>query len=167
MTALAERVAAAALEVQCRGVHEHHGELAEQVAPAGKQLLLDQVLDTARGERAGGLLRLRPAYDVAKLVGKTLVRRIERSRRYAVDPPGVRTLCASLLLREKVIKPVLAGVVRPCRRPPKVSAPLDVSSSPAPGASSPAEAAAKSARPGGAVYRLGVSSSQRRIFRSA
>src|SRR5580704_991720 len=65
------------------------------------------------------------AYDVAKLVGKTLVTRIERSRRYAVDPPGVRTLCAYLLLCEKVIKPLLAGVVRPCRRPPKVSAPLD------------------------------------------
>jgi hypothetical protein len=65
------------------------------------------------------------AYDLAKLVGKTLVRRIERSHRYAVDPPGVRTLCAYLLLREKVIKPLLAGVVRPCRRPPKVSAPLD------------------------------------------
>ena len=65
------------------------------------------------------------AYDLAKLAGKTLVRRIERSRRYAVDPPGVRTLCAYLLLREKVIKPLLAGVVRPCRRPPKVSAPLD------------------------------------------
>src|ERR1700730_16701755 len=54
-----------------------------------------------------------------------LVRRSERSRRYAVDPPGVRTPCAYLLLREKVIKPLLAGVVRPCRRPPKVSAPLD------------------------------------------
>jgi hypothetical protein len=63
------------------------------------------------------------AYDLAKLVGKTLVRRIERSRRYAADPPGVRTLCAYVLLREKVIKP--AGVVRPCRRPPKVTAPLD------------------------------------------
>jgi hypothetical protein len=37
----------------------------------------------------------------------------------------VRTLCAYLLLREKVIKPLLAGVVRPCRRPPKVNAPLD------------------------------------------
>jgi hypothetical protein len=43
------------------------------------------------------------AYDVAKLRGKTLLHRIERSRRYAVDPPGVRTLCAYLLLREKVI----------------------------------------------------------------
>ena len=43
------------------------------------------------------------AYDLAKLIGKTLVRRIERSRRYAADPPGVRTLCAYVLLREKVI----------------------------------------------------------------
>src|ERR1700757_2912498 len=65
------------------------------------------------------------AYDLAKLIGKTLVRRIERSRRYAADPPGVRTLCAYVLLREKVIKPLLAGVLRPCRRPPKVTAPLD------------------------------------------
>jgi hypothetical protein len=32
--------------------HEHHGELAEQIAPACKQLLLDQVLDTTWGERA-------------------------------------------------------------------------------------------------------------------
>jgi hypothetical protein len=41
------------------------------------------------------------AYDLAKMVGKMLVRRIERSRRYAVDPPGLRTLCAYLLLRDK------------------------------------------------------------------
>jgi hypothetical protein len=55
----------------------------------------------------------------------TAIYRIERSRRYAVDPPGLRTLCAYLLLREKVIKPLLAGVVRPRGRPPKVLAPLD------------------------------------------
>jgi hypothetical protein len=65
------------------------------------------------------------AYDVAKLRGKTLLHRIERSRRYTVDPPAVRTLCAYLLLREKVIKPLLAGVARPPGRPPKASAPLD------------------------------------------
>jgi hypothetical protein len=35
------------------------------------------------------------------MVGKMLVRRIERSRRYAVDPRGLRTLCAYLLLRDK------------------------------------------------------------------
>src|ERR1700752_5090383 len=66
-----------------------------------------------------------PAYDLAKMLGKMLVRRIERSRRYAVDPPGLRTLCAYLLLREKIIKPLLAGVARPRGRPPQVVAPLD------------------------------------------
>jgi hypothetical protein len=65
------------------------------------------------------------AYDLAKMVGKSLVHRIDRSRRYAVHPPGLRTLCAYLLLREKVIKPLLAGVVRPHGRPPKELAPLD------------------------------------------
>jgi hypothetical protein len=33
------------------------------------------------------------AYELAKLIGKTLVRRMERSRRYAADPPGARTVC--------------------------------------------------------------------------
>jgi hypothetical protein len=65
------------------------------------------------------------AYDVAKMLGKMLLRRIERSRRYAVDPPAVRTLCAYLLLREKIIKPLLAGIVRPRGRPPKVHTTLD------------------------------------------
>jgi hypothetical protein len=65
------------------------------------------------------------AYDVAKMVGKKLLRRVERSRRYAVDPPAIRTLCAYLLLREKVIKPLLAGVVRPRGRPPKHCTALD------------------------------------------
>jgi len=60
-----------------------------------------------------------------KWSAKMLVRRIERSRRYAVDPPGLRTLCAYVLLREKIIKPLLADVVRPRGRPPKVVAPLD------------------------------------------
>src|ERR1700750_27988 len=50
------------------------------------------------------------AYDLAKLIGKTLVRRIERSRRYAADPPGVRTLCAYLLLREKLHNALFAGL---------------------------------------------------------
>jgi hypothetical protein len=65
------------------------------------------------------------AYDVAKMLGKMLLRRIERSRRYAVDPPAVKTLCAYLLLREKIIKPLLAGTGRPRGRPPKVHTTLD------------------------------------------
>ena len=87
-----------------------------------------QLAETVRqrsGQDATTYSARNAAYDLAKMVGKSLVRRIERSRRYAVDPPGLRTLCAYLLLREKVIKPLLAGVVRPCGRPPKVLAPLD------------------------------------------
>ena len=65
------------------------------------------------------------AYDLAKLRGKKLVRRPPRSRRYLSDPSGVRTMCAYLVLREKVIKPLLAGVVARSGRPPKVINPLD------------------------------------------
>lgn len=63
------------------------------------------------------------AYDLAKLRGKELVRRQRKSRCHAVDPAAVRTLCAYLLLREKVIKPLLAGVAtrRPGPAPRKIN----------------------------------------------
>ncbi len=64
-------------------------------------------------------------YDLAKLHGKKLIRRPARSRCYVADPRGVRTMCAYLVLREKVIKPLLAGVVRPYSRPPKTGSALD------------------------------------------
>ena len=67
------------------------------------------------------------AYDLRKFRGKALVRRIDNSRRYRVRRPGIRTLAALLILREKLIKPVLAGVCRPKRgRPPKNIHPLDL-----------------------------------------
>ena len=65
------------------------------------------------------------AYDLAKLSGKKLVHRVKGSRRYKADPSGVRAMCAYLVLRDKVIKPLLAGVVRPFVRAPKVQAPID------------------------------------------
>jgi hypothetical protein len=67
------------------------------------------------------------AYDLRKLRGKALVERIPKTRRYRVRRPGIRTLAALLILREKVLKPVLAGVCHPKRgRPPKNIHPLDV-----------------------------------------
>jgi hypothetical protein len=67
------------------------------------------------------------AYDLHKLRGKSVVERIDKTRRYRVCRPGIRTLAALLILREQVIKPVLAGVCRPKRgRPPKNLHPLDV-----------------------------------------
>ena len=65
------------------------------------------------------------AYDLAKMRGKHLVERCDHSRRYEVKLQGMRTMCAYLLLREKVIKPVLAGVSRPESTNPDPMAPLD------------------------------------------
>jgi hypothetical protein len=60
------------------------------------------------------------AYDLRKLRGKALVERVATTRRYRPHPPGIRTLAALFILREKVIKPVLAGAGRPKPgRPPK------------------------------------------------
>jgi hypothetical protein len=67
------------------------------------------------------------SYDLRKMRGKSLVERVGKTRRYWVRRPGIRTLAALLILREQVIKPVLAGVCRPKRgRPPKNLHPLDV-----------------------------------------
>lgn len=66
-------------------------------------------------------------YDLCKLRGKLLVQRIAGRRRYRVSHPGIRTLAGMLILREKVLKPVLAGVCRPTPgRPPKNVHVLDV-----------------------------------------
>ncbi len=66
-------------------------------------------------------------YDLAKLRGKTLVERVGATRRYQAPIPGVQTLAALLILREKVIKPVLAGAATPKPGPrPERTHPLDV-----------------------------------------
>jgi hypothetical protein len=80
-----------------------------------------------QGRTLAGYAARKAAYDLRKLRGKSLVERIGKTRRYGVRRPGIRTLAALLILREQVIKPVLAGVCRPKRgRPPKNLHPLDV-----------------------------------------
>lgn len=67
------------------------------------------------------------AYDLKKLRGKNFVRKLGRSRRYRVIPEGLRSLTALWVLREKVIKPVLAGAAKPKPGPkPRHQSPLDV-----------------------------------------
>jgi hypothetical protein len=67
------------------------------------------------------------AYDLRKFRGKKLVQRVANSRSYRLRRPGIRTLAALFILREEVLKPVLAGVCRPERgRPPKNIHPLDL-----------------------------------------
>jgi hypothetical protein len=65
-------------------------------------------------------------YDLRKLRGKELIERVGTSRRYRPQAPGIRTITALLILREKVLKPVLAGAGKPkLGRPPKRVHPLD------------------------------------------
>lgn len=53
------------------------------------------------------------AYDLKKLRGKQWVHKIEKSRRYQPDEQGLKTMAALLTLRDKVLKPVLAGAGKP------------------------------------------------------
>jgi hypothetical protein len=55
----------------------------------------------------------RAAYDLKKLRAKGMVRKIEKSRRYEVISEGLRSLSALLILREKIIRPLLAACGQP------------------------------------------------------
>jgi hypothetical protein len=89
-----------------------------------------QLADRVRaqqGRRMAGCQPRKAAYDLRKLRGKALVERIGGTRGYRVRRPGLRTLAGLLIRREKVLKPVRAGVGRPKRgRPPKNIHPLAV-----------------------------------------
>jgi len=69
----------------------------------------------------------RAAYDLSKLRGKNLIQSVPATRRYRVQLPGIRGLAGMLVLREKVIRPVLAGICRPrLGRLPKTLHSLDL-----------------------------------------
>ena len=55
----------------------------------------------------------RAAYDLQKLRGKGMVRKIATSRRYEPERDGLRAMTALVILREKVIRPLLAVSQRP------------------------------------------------------
>lgn len=68
----------------------------------------------------------RAAYDLKKLRGKGLITRVGKSRRYTVPPQALRAITALVLLREKVIRPILAGAALPKRgRKPTNWSPID------------------------------------------
>lgn len=78
------------------------------------------------GEDAPTYTSRQAFYDLNKLRGKGLLDRVEKTRRYSCHMAGIRTLTAMLILREKVIKPVLAGAGRKrVGRPPKNIHPID------------------------------------------
>ena len=68
----------------------------------------------------------RAAYDLKKLRGKNLLTKPADSRRYSIPPDAIRTIGALVLLREKVLRPILAGVGKPrMGRKPKNWSPID------------------------------------------
>lgn len=110
MRAVAEAVVALAAQPE--------GFTSEQLAARVRKM---------QGRPLSGYRKRQAAYDLRKLRGKSLVERIPQSRCYRVRRPGIRTLAGLLVLREKVLKPLLAGIYRPKRgRPPKNVHPLDV-----------------------------------------
>ena len=68
----------------------------------------------------------RASYDLAKLRGKKLVERCPGRRRYQCRAENLKILCGYVILREQVIKPLLAGTAqkRPYPAPNRLS-PLD------------------------------------------
>jgi hypothetical protein len=99
------------------------------LAPQPGGFTAEQLAARVRSQEGRSMARYstrKAAYDLRKFRGKKLVRRIANSRRYRVQQPGIRVLAALLILREEVLKPVLAGVCHPKRgRPPKNVHPLD------------------------------------------
>lgn len=67
------------------------------------------------------------SYDLKKLRGKQWVEKIGKSRRYQLSSTGLKTMAALFTLREKVIKPVLAGAGKRKRGPkPRGQSELDI-----------------------------------------
>lgn len=74
--------------------------------PAQKVRAVSGEAESAYGPR-------RAAYDLKKLRGKGLVRKIGTSRRYDSEPAGLRAMTALVVLREKVIRPLHAASQHP------------------------------------------------------
>ena len=94
--------------------------LALSAAPAGftSSDLASQVR-SANGQSESEYGTRRAAYDIKKLRAKGMVRKIGKSRRYEPVPEGLRSLTALLVLREKIIRPLLtaSGQPEPTARP--------------------------------------------------
>jgi hypothetical protein len=95
-----------------RGVAE--AVLALSASPAGftSSDLAQQVHSTSNLKESDYGVR-RAAYDIKKLRAKGLVRKIGKSRRYEPVPEGLRSLTALLVLREKIIRPLLTANGQP------------------------------------------------------
>ena len=88
--------------------------LALSTSPAGFTASeLAQKVRAVSGEAESAYGPRHAAYDLKKLRGKGMVRKIGTSRRYEPELAGLRAITALLVLREKVIRPLLAASQRP------------------------------------------------------
>jgi hypothetical protein len=69
-------------------------------------------VESILGTREPSYDQRRAAYDLKKLRGKQWVSKIDGSRRYSVPPEAVRAIGALVILREKVLRPILAGATK-------------------------------------------------------
>jgi hypothetical protein len=84
--------------------------LALSTSPAGFTASdLAQKVRALSGQPDGEYGARRAAYDIKKLRGKGLVRKIGKSRRYEALPAGLRAITALVVLRDNVIRPLLAA----------------------------------------------------------
>jgi hypothetical protein len=100
------------------------------LAPQPPGFTAEQLAARVRSQQGRRLAKYnarKAAYDLRKFRGKKLVHRMANTRRYRLSQPAIRTLAALLILREQVLKPLLAGLYRPKPgRPPKNLHPLDL-----------------------------------------
>ena len=81
---------------------------------------------SATGQLATTYGSRQAAYDLQKFRGKQLLTKLEPRRRYAPSAEAVRSMTALLVLRDQVIRPLLAGVRTPRQgRPPSTWTRLD------------------------------------------
>ena len=99
------------------------------LAPAPQGFRVAEVaaqVQAMTGQNASAYGPRHAAYDLKKLRAKQLLEVVPSSRRYRVPPTGVSTIAALVILREKVIKPLLAGMsARKMGRKPKNWSPID------------------------------------------
>ena len=97
-------VAEAVLALSWRPGGFTSSELAEQVVQSNHEI-------------QSGYSSRQAAYDLKKLRGKQMAERIGKTRHYQATPAGLKAIAALVVLREKVIRPLLAAAqeIRPAR----------------------------------------------------
>jgi len=85
--------------------------LALAVAPSGFGVAQFRAkVQSMTGQAEADYTHRHAAYDLKKLRGKQLITKLGRSRRYDVSASSMRAVSALYVLRDQVIRPILAGV---------------------------------------------------------